>query len=80
MSIDTTVEMIRYGYPFARVRWVFNFAVPFANRTSDPCGEFLDGIVKHPEEVAVGANAMSWVVSANFIRLFVTFLVTQEES
>ena len=83
-----TVEMIRYGYPFARVRWVFSFAVRFANRTSDPCGEFLDGIVKRPEELAVCVDAvswliknMSWVVSANIVRvrLFVTFFVTQEE-
>ena len=56
--------------------------------TSDPCGEFLDGIVKRPEELAVCADAvsgliknMSWVVSANIVRvrLFVTFFVTQEE-
>ncbi len=35
------VEVIRYGYPFIRVRWVFDLAVRFANRTSDPCGGFL---------------------------------------
>ena len=85
------VEMIRYGYPFAGVHRIFDLTVRFANRASDPWGRFLGRIVKHSEEVAVGANAMSWVVSANmpnmswvvsanFLRLFVTFLVTQEES
>ena len=84
------VEVIRYGYPFAGVHRIFDLTVRFANRASDPWGRFFGRIVEHPEEVAVGANAMSWVVSANmpnmswvvsanFIRLFVTFLVTQEE-
>ena len=61
------VEMIRYGYPFTGVHWIFDLTVRFTNHASDPWGRFLGGIVKHSEEVAVGANAMSWVVNANFV-------------
>jgi hypothetical protein len=53
------VEMIRYGYPFAGVNRIFDLTVRFANRASDPWRRFLGGIVKHPEEIAVGADAMS---------------------
>jgi len=48
------VEMIRYGYPFAGVHRIFDLTVRFANRVSDPWRRFLDGIVKRPEEIAVG--------------------------
>ncbi len=63
------VEMIRYGYPFVRVRWVFDLAVRFANRTSDPCGGFLDGVMKVPEELAVCVNPICGVYTASFTRL-----------
>ena len=41
----TAVEMIRYGYPFVRVQWIFDLTVRFANCTSDPWRRLLDGIV-----------------------------------
>jgi hypothetical protein len=56
------VEMIRYSYPFVRVHWVFDLTVRFTNRASDPCGVFLDGIVKHPEEIAVCVDAVSGLI------------------
>ncbi len=56
------VEMISYGYPFVRVRWVFDLTVRFTNRTSDPCGGFLGGIVKRPEELAVCVDAVSGLI------------------
>ncbi len=61
------VEVIRYGYPFAGAQRIFDLTVRFANRASDLWGWFLGGIVKHPEEVAVGADAVSWVVSASLV-------------
>ena len=75
------VEMIRYGYPFAWVNRIFDLTVRFANRASDPWRRFLGGIVKHPKDIAIGADAMSWLVTASLVcvRLFVTFFVTQEE-
>ena len=78
-----TVEMIRYGYPFVRVRWVFDFAVRFANRTSDPCGGVLDGIVKRPEEIAVCADAVGGLnrnsSRCNGFLSVALFFMTQEE-
>ncbi len=65
----TAVEMIRYGYPFAGVHRIFDLTVRFANRASDPWSRFLDGIVKHPEEITVGVDAMSWLVTASFTRV-----------
>jgi hypothetical protein len=62
----TAVEMIRYGYPFARVHWILDFAVRLTNRTSDPWRRFLGGIVKCPEEIDVGVDAMSGLITANF--------------
>ena len=41
----TAVKMIRYGYPFGRVRWIFDLSKRLANRTSNPCERFLGGIV-----------------------------------
>ena len=55
----TAVKMIRYGYPFIRVHWIFDFAVRLTDRTSDPLRGVIGGIVKGPEEIAVGVNAMS---------------------
>ena len=63
------VEMIRYGYPFVRVRWVFDLVVRFANRTSDPCGGFLDGVMKRPEELAVCVDPICELYTASFTRL-----------
>ncbi len=73
--------MIRYGYPFAGVHRIFDLTVRFANRASDPWRRFLRGIVKHPEEIAVGADAMGWLVTSSLVRarLFVAFFVTKEE-
>jgi hypothetical protein len=56
------VEMIRYGYPFVRIRWVFDLSVRFANRTSDPCGGILDVIMKRPEELAVCLDTVSGLI------------------
>ena len=53
------VEMIRYGYPFVGVHWIFDLTLRFTNRPSDPWRGFLGGIVKRPEELAVGVDAMS---------------------
>jgi hypothetical protein len=50
------VEMIRYGYPFVRVHWIFDLTVRLTNRTSDPWRGFLGGIMKRPEEIAVGVD------------------------
>ncbi len=61
----TAVEMIHYGYPFVRVRWVFELAVRFTNRTSDPCGGFLGGIVKRSEELAVCVDAVSGLIKSS---------------
>ncbi len=58
----TAVEMIRYGYSFVRVHWVFDLTVRFTNRTSDPCEGFLGGIVKRSEEIAVCVNAVSGLI------------------
>ena len=63
------VEMIRYDYTFVRVRWVFDLAVSFANRTSDPCGGFLDGVMKRPEELAVCVDPICGLYTASFTRL-----------
>ncbi len=59
------VGMIRYGYPFVGVHGIFDLTVRLTNRTSDPCGGFLGGIVKRPEEIAVGADAMSGLIKAS---------------
>ncbi len=59
------VEMIRYGYPFVRAHWIFDLTVRFTNRTSDPCGGFLGGIVKRPEEIAVGVDAVSGLIKTS---------------
>jgi len=61
----TTVEMIRYGYPFVGVRWIFDFTIRLTNCTSDLRGGFLGGIVKRPEEFAVGVDAMSGLFTAS---------------
>ncbi len=43
---------------------VFDLAVRFANRTSDPCEGFLDGgIMKRPKELAVCADAVSRLIN-----------------
>ncbi len=64
-----------------RVHWIFDFTVRLTNRTSDPCGGFLGGIVKCPEEIAVGVDAMSGLITASFecCGLFVSLFVTYEE-
>ena len=62
----TAVEMIRYGYPFVRVHWIFDFTVRLTNRTSDPCRGFLGRIVKRPEDITVGVDAMSRLITASF--------------
>jgi hypothetical protein len=74
----TTVEMIRYGYPFVGVHWIFDFTVRLTNCTSDLRGGFLGGIVKHPEEIAVGVDAMSGLIttSSNWSGFLVSVLVT----
>ena len=54
----TAVEMIRYGYPFVGVHWIFDFTVRLTNCTSDLRGGFLGGIVKRPEEIAIGVDAV----------------------
>ncbi len=56
------VEMIRYGYPFVRVCWVFDLAVRFANRTSDPYGGFLDEVMKRSKELAVCVDTVSGLI------------------
>ncbi len=77
----TAVKMIRYGYPFVRVHWIFDFTVRLTNCTSDLCGGFLGGIVKRPEELAVGVDAMSRfiIASLGWSRFFVSLFMTQEE-
>jgi hypothetical protein len=67
------VEMIRYGYPFVRVRWVFDLAVRFANCTSDPCEGFLDGVMKRSEEFAVCVDPICGLYTTSFTRLFKEF-------
>ena len=56
-----------YGYPFVWVHWILDFTIRFANRTSDPMRRFLGGIVKRPEELAVGVDAMSGLFTASSI-------------
>ncbi len=77
----TAVEMIRYGYPFVRVHWIFNFTLRLTNCTSDLCGGFLGGIVKRPEELAVGVDTMSGFITANstWSGFSVSLFMTQEE-
>ncbi len=60
------VKMIRDGYPFVRVHWIFDFTVRLTNRASDPWRGFLGGIAKRPEEIAVGVDAMSGLITASF--------------
>jgi hypothetical protein len=61
----TTVEMIRYGYPFIRVHWIFDLAVRLTDRPSDPLRGVIGGIVKGPEEIAVGVDAMSVLLTTS---------------
>ncbi len=77
----TAVEMIRYGYPFVGVHWIFDFTVRLTNCTSDLRGGFLGGIVKRPEEPAVGVDAMSELITASstWSGFFVPVFMTQEE-
>ena len=78
----TAVEMIRYGYPFVGVHWILDFTVRFTNRTSDLCGGFLGGIVKRPEELAVGVDAMRGLITVSSHwggGFLVSIFVTQEE-
>ena len=78
----TAVEMIRYGYPFVGVRWIFDFTVRLTNCTSDLRGGFLGGIVKRPEELAVGVDAMSGLITVSLYwggGFLVSLFVTQEE-
>ena len=42
-----------------------SLTVRLTNRTSDPCRGFLGGIVKCPEEIAVGVDAMSGLITAS---------------
>ena len=55
--------MIRYGYPFVRVHWIFYFPIRLANRTSDPRRGFVGGIVQGSEEITVGVDAMSGLIT-----------------
>ncbi len=77
----TAVEMIRYGYPFVGVHWIFDFTVRLTNCTSDFCGGFFGGIVKRPEELAVGVDAMSGLIttSSPWSGFFVSLFMTQDE-
>ena len=77
----TTVEMICYGYPFVGVHWIFDFTVRLTNCTSDLRGGFRGGIVKRPEEFAVGVDAMSglFTASSTWSGFFVSVFMTQEE-
>ncbi len=75
----TAVKMIRYGYPFGRVRWIFDFAKRLANRTSNPCKRLFGGIVQGPKEVASCVDPVSGFVTTSFrwrrfeiIRCFMT--------
>ena len=61
----TAVKMIRYGYPFVGVHWIFDFAVRLTDRTFDPLRGVIGGIVKGPEEIAVGVDAMSWLFTSS---------------
>jgi hypothetical protein len=79
----TAVKMMRYGYPFGRVRRIFDFPKHPANRTSNPQGRFFGGIEKGPEEVAACVDPVSGLVTTSFtLRRFAIprFFVTQEES
>jgi hypothetical protein len=62
----TAVKMILYGYPFGRVRWIFDFQKRLENRTSNPQRRFFSGIVKGPEEVAGCVDYVSGLVTAGF--------------
>ncbi len=78
----TAVKVIRYGYPFRRVHWVFDFSKRLADRTSNPCRRFLGGIVQGPKEVAGCVDPVSGLVTASFCwrRLeIIRSFVTQEE-
>ena len=75
----TAVKMIRYGYRFGRVHWIFDFSKRLADRTSNPCRRFFGGIVQSPKEVAGCVDPVSGLVTASFrwrrleiIRCFVT--------
>jgi hypothetical protein len=74
--------MIRNGYPFVRVQWIFDLTVRFANCTSDPWGRLVDVIVQRPEKIAVCVDAVSRLItdaSLGWDWLFVSRCVTQEE-
>ena len=73
--------MIRYGYPFVGVHWIFDFAVRLTDRTFDPLRGVIGGIVKGPEEIAVGVDAMSRLItnSLGLDCFFVALFITQEE-
>ena len=78
----TAVKMIRYGYPFGRVHWIFDFSKRLADRTSDPRRRFFGGIVQGPKEVAGCVDPVSGLVTASFCwrRLeIIGRFVTQEE-
>ena len=75
----TAVKMIRYGYPFGRVHWIFDFSKRLADRTSDPRRRFFGGIVQGPKEVAGCVDPVGGLVTTSFrwrrfeiIRCFVT--------
>jgi hypothetical protein len=59
----TAVEMIRNGYPFVRVQWIFDLTVRFANCTSDPWGRLFDVIMQRPEKIAVCVDAVSRLIT-----------------
>ncbi len=62
----TAVKMIRYGYPFGRVRWIFDFPKRLADRTSNPQRRFFSEIVKGQEEFVGCVDPVSELITASF--------------